>query len=97
MYTAPTNRDFYLTSLFIAYEKDVNCDCTSIYILTATKSGANVNLLLLPTLTLTASRNSASIYFNKPLLINRGANIVLTGAFTVGAMAKSGMITGFTV
>jgi len=97
IYTTPTDKDFFLHSVHISYEKNATADNTEIYVsATLANKLTAVNLIDIATLSLTASRDTQVIVFPKPLLLARGVGIGLYGTFSVGALIKTAQITGFT-
>jgi len=97
VYTTPTDRDFFLHSIHLSYEKNATADNTEVYVsVTLANKLTAVNLIDIATLSLTASRDTQVIVFPKPLLLARGTGIGLYGTFSVGALIKTAQITGFT-
>ena len=97
VYTTPSTKDFYLTSIHVSYAKDATADNTEVYLsATLAQTASAINLLDFANLTTTASRDSQVIIFPIPILLARGTGIGLFGAFTVGALIKTAQITGYT-
>ena len=96
IYATPTGKQFYLTSLQLWFQKDATNDCTAIGI-SATVQGASVNLMSQRCLTTTATAHGITLSFPVPVLIDEGTNITCFGTFTVGSLARSGSLTGYTI
>jgi len=92
--TAPTDKDLYLTYLWLSLSKNVTSDCTSI-ILTATIGGATSTLLRMDFQSLTAESDNISLCLPYPVKVDRGATISYTASFTAGAFSKSAGIGYF--
>jgi len=74
IYTTPTNQDFYLTGISMAYIKDATSQSTYQRVLVVT-NGATSNIAYLPQITLTAGQANHFISFDKPVKIDRNTNI----------------------
>lgn len=96
IFSTPATEDFFLTGATIALQSNATADSTGLSLI-ATINGTTLNLLLIPKLTTTATALNLSRDFIYPIKIDRGTNIILRNAFTVGAESKYGMITGYTV
>ena len=92
--TTSTRADTYLTGGSLAVQKAVDNDTTSV-ILRAKINGANVDLIRLGFITLTAASSELMWSPAKPLKVDRGSTIVLIGAVGVGVIIKSATIQGF--
>lgn len=92
--TPSTDTNFYITYAQLAITKDVACDnvLASIY---ATINGVIVNILCIPTQTLTAGSHSVQLSFPKPIKLDKNTLVRISGAFTVGTMTKEGIIGGY--
>jgi hypothetical protein len=97
VFTTPTDRDFFLTSIFIIGHCDVTCDGTAYTLDVTLESGEEVNLIRMNKLTLTAFENSVGMNYTNPIKLKPGTDIMITGAFAAGNSKKSGSITGYTV
>ena len=94
IYTTPTDRDFFLTNIYMSNQSDATCDSTSIFI-QFTVLGV-VTYYLFPKLTLTALNQTNNIQFAAPIRVDRGTSIIMTQTFSVGASTSHGLISGFT-
>lgn len=99
IYTTPTDRDFYLSSVQISVIKDATCDDgsgTGVSI-AVTINGVTTSVISIGSLALTAQNGAVSLNFIAPLKIDRGTTILLSGgSFTVGSKVRTGTISGFT-
>lgn len=95
VYTTPSDKDFYLTSLQYCYMKDAANDATSIGVNT-TIQGVLQNLVFIRTITTTASQDVVNISFPYPIKIDRGVAVSIYGTFTAGNLYRSLVITGYT-
>lgn len=98
--TTPTDKDFYLTYLFIDYIKNATADGASSATLgpriVTTIGGVSRQLLRTVNLTLTAQNGRIAVSFPKPIKIDRGVAISLSNyTFTVGAALASASIAGY--
>lgn len=93
IYTTPTAKEFYLTSVWLSYTKDVVCDCTSVSIQVYV-DGATMYWYL-PVQSVTADSAGLSLALPFPLRLDKNSTIKVVGSFTAGAMTKTGSITGF--
>lgn len=94
IYTTPTDKDFFLTSISMSITKNATSDNTGLS-LTSTIGGAAVALSKILTETLTASSFVVTREFPYPIKIDRGVAISATSAFTAGASSRSVQIGGF--
>lgn len=94
IYTTPTDKDFFLTSATLSYNKSVADSGTNAFIkLTLPGQGESI-ILTLPGITLTAEKLAISSTFNPPILIKRGTNIYTSGANITTICSN---ITGYSV
>jgi hypothetical protein len=98
IYTTPSDKDFYLCFAGIGNTKDVTCDNSEIalFIIPFGES-SGIQLINIPTTTLTASNNYFGTSFFPPILIKRSSTITVSGSFSLGTMTKTGTVTGYTV
>lgn len=97
IYTTPTDKDFYLCNVQFSFSKDAACDVATGSIgIQTTIDGAAQIIIRLPVITLTAQNNTLSFNFVKPLKIDRGVTLILTGTYTAGVMSRTGNIVGYT-
>lgn len=92
--TTQSDKDFYITSISLGYEKDVACDGV-VASVTATIQGVIRTLLELRGITLTASRDSISISYPYPVKIDRNVSINVSNSFGAGNMVKFATLTGY--
>lgn len=96
IYTTPTDKDFYLTSLALAFIKDVTSTSTGIAI-EVIIDGATVQILHFPCLSLTVQSDGIAVSYPQPVRIDRGTAISLVNATNVANIAIRSSLTGFTV
>lgn len=97
IYTTPTNKDFYLTSVVLCRTKDAASDDTYSF-LGGTIEGAQVSFIRLSGITLTAQQQEVAINYPLPVKIDRGTTITLSKtSTTVGVNNLTGSISGYTV
>jgi len=98
VFTTPTDKDFYLTSLSAGMIKDVACDsATGRYDITAVIEGVSQILDAIPIIALTAQNAMISRSFHVPIKIDRGTAFAFTGTFAAGVCVRTISITGYTV
>jgi len=86
--TAPTDKDLYITYVWLSISKTAASDCTSIR-MEASINGATNSLIRLEFNTLTAERDGCFLVFPYPVKIDRGSSVTYTASFGAGAFAKS--------
>lgn len=96
LYTTPMDKDFYLVGIQWSIMKDATNDNTSATI-AANVGGASKTLFYMTSLTTTARDDSGFVSFQRPIKIDRGATILFTTSFTVGALTRSAVIYGYTL
>lgn len=96
VYTTPTDKDFYLCTVQLAFIKDVTSTSTQLA-MTTTIDGVACTLIRVPHITLTVGQGSTSISYPIPVKIDRGVTIAVTSSTNVANVAVSGVITGYTV
>lgn len=96
IFTTPPDKDFYLSYAMFQMMKNAAADNTNVSF-NVVIDGAARTLIQFETLSLTAFTDSKAIVLNPPVLLDRNSGITMTGAFTVGAMSRSGVIAGYTV
>ena len=94
VYTTPTDKDFYLTFISLAFVKDVNCDNATVYVQIVTNDGT-IRLPFFENVSLVAEAKQVSIDFSNPIKLSRNNVISLVGTFTAGALTKRATIGGF--
>ena len=91
----PSDRDFYLTNLYLSVSKDVLCDGTRAYISIQSKGRGTVVVLNIRMQTLTAESHNASIEFNPPILLERGTIPLCGMTFTAGSATREPVMVGY--
>jgi hypothetical protein len=94
VYTTPSDKDFFLTSIYVGVAKDIVQDGTSVSLQLNTVNGVAVYWYLPVTATL-AQNVSMSLALPYPLKLDRASTIKIVGAFTAGTCNKSATITGY--
>lgn len=94
IYTTPTDRDFFLTGMHMAFQANATSDGTSL-IFAFTPAGQSATTITIPKLTTTAITASLVKDFSIPIKLERGTAINITYAFAAGASTVSASITGF--
>jgi hypothetical protein len=93
MYTTPVNKDFYLTSIWIGFTKDVTSDL--MYVCLRFVVDGQAKDIGIRGQTLTAESKSMSLSFPFPIKIDKGTIMQMVGAFAAGACAKDITFTGY--
>jgi hypothetical protein len=94
-WTTPTDKDFYLTAVHLTMVKDATATSTYSRIL-ATINGNAYSILYIPGFTLTAQSQIMVANFNPPIKIDKGTDLQLQNATTVGNVTSEGLFFGFT-
>jgi hypothetical protein len=99
VYTTPTNKDFYLIGISMALIKDATCDtATGKVTINGTPDGlAQLELIGIPIITLTAQSASISRDFIMPILLKRNTTINSTQTYTAGLSSRTFSIIGYVV
>ena len=98
IYTTPSDKPLYLTSIGFSYVKDAACDAaTGAMTIRVTINGAALNIIVVPIITLTAQSGIYQINLPKPMLLDRNSNITMAATFAAGVMSRAGYITGYTL
>lgn len=95
-YTTPSDKDFYLTGIFL----NISCDAASDWVTasyTATIQGVSRAFAYIAKLTLTATQQQVSIQYPIPIKIDRGTNIVNSLTFAAGNTIRAYSLQGYTV
>lgn len=96
IYTTPSTKDFYLTSLTLSHQSNVTADNVEI-VVKGYVNGEQVNLILFRKLTTTVTEGTTSLSLPIPLKLDRGSIISYRNVFTVGASAGSVVVMGYVV
>lgn len=97
VYTTPTDKDFYLTTVSLSILKDVTATSVLSRILVTTEDGVTGVILPIPGISLTPQNAQSSISFAYPLKLKRNTTIIATNSTNVGNIVYGAGITGFTV
>lgn len=95
-YTAPSDKDFYLTGIFIQHMCD-NADDGSEVVFRCVINGAVKKIVTLGKLTLTAFSQGFTIPFPNPIKVDRGSVMDFDTNATVGNRALSMSVFGYLV
>jgi len=87
IYTAPTDCDFYLDYVVLGMTKDATSDLV-VAACQIVQDGRTVRVAILPLQTTTAGSWSQVVSFPKPVKVDRGSAVSVSGAFTVGTCDK---------
>lgn len=100
IFTAPTDRDVYLTSASYSFMKDATCDTATASDcgLSASLNGNVISLIADSIITLTAQKTNITVSFPHPIKIDRGTAVLCaTGTFTVGLRVAKASVTYITI
>lgn len=97
IYTTPSDRDFYLSSIWMNYETSATCDAVGAFVSIVPYGSASSVGHWLRKLSLTAQCEHGQIVFNPPIRLARNTQINVSSTFTVGSMVKGATITGYEV
>ena len=91
--TNATKKTFIVGAVF-SFVKNVTCDmATGAMTCSYVQDSVTYNFISLSSLTLTAERDTSSIQFYKPILVDKGSAIRLgTNSFTAGACNRTAVI-----
>jgi len=78
IFTAPSDKDTYLTGISYGLIKDVNATATLFNIRGTFGGVVNTSLKVIPCLTLTAQQTDGNIQFNPPMKIDRGSQLQIS-------------------
>lgn len=96
LYTTPTDKDFYLTGVWLSNQSTVVCDNVYIeiycYIGTAPR-----RLIRLVKPSVTAFSDAKFVSFPTPIKVTRGTSIDINSVFSAGASVSYGILYGYTV
>jgi len=97
IFTTPTDKDFYITGLYLSMIKDVTNDmATGNVAIALTIDGVTVNPIGIGVLTLTAQSESVAFPFTTPIKVDRGTAITIGATYTAGSMRRFGSVHGYT-
>jgi len=89
-----SNKDFYLTSIFVSLTKTALNDSAAMGITMSNEEGVTVYFYI-PLMALTLQTEMFTLPFPHPVKLKRGSNISCFGAYTAGTAYRSVLITGF--
>ena len=95
VYTTPTDREFYLTSICISFSATVANDQVLLY-LSGVFGGVAIRLIDINLNTLTVQNQLYNKEYHTPVRLDKGTAILLVKAFTAGAGVYSCTICGYT-
>ena len=96
IFTTPTGKDFYVTSISLSFIKDVNA--TSTYSdVRGIVGGRTLVFLRLPQITLTAQSHGTTLTLPFPMKMDRGSVLTVNNSAGVGEITATACITGYTV
>lgn len=96
VYTAVTGKRLYIVGVFLGVVKDATNDmATGAVTVTANVGGSSKTLAAIPVLTLTAQDQNSYVSFERPIVVDRGANVSTSATFTAGAMRRNVTIYGY--
>lgn len=97
IFVTPTDKDFFLTSVYLRSMHDATSNSTNGAALTITVNGVNRVIAGLDKLTTTAVNENVFMQFEKPIQITKGTDMVFALTFTAGTAVARAVITGYTV
>jgi len=97
IFTTPATQDFFLTNVILSYEKDVVSDNVSVSLQGIPFGQASKQIIFIPNITLTASKQVLTVNFIPPIRIARANSLIMLGANTAGVITKSCTVTGFVI
>lgn len=97
VYTTPTDKDFYLTSIAYYIIKNAACDNTANTVVVSVEGSGDQILLSVPSITLTAMDYGTSVTYTQPIKLTRGTTVRMSSSFGAGVLIRGLNITGYTV
>lgn len=99
IYTTPSNKDFYLTSIQFHVIKDVVCNmATGSVTVLGVKEGRTAEALSrLGVITLTAQDDVVAVAFPNPIKLDRDSTISSTVSYAAGVMVRTVVLSGLLV
>lgn len=94
-YTTPSDKDFYLTYLYMSNVKDAACDNTAVYLNVDVPDGGTQRIASFENIPSVATSKEIAINFTYPIKLRRNSIMSLVGTFTAGTMTKRILIGGF--
>lgn len=97
VYTAPTDKDFYLVGIQFSFACDATADSTAYTVSVTGDEFSSTSLIRVVKLTTTADSKSVTWSFPAPIKLKQGQTITVNQTFTAGASTVSATIVGYTV
>lgn len=97
VYTTPTDRDFFLTSVHLSVIKDVTATSQNTELDFVTDDGIQQYAFVINGITLTPQNEVIDQQLNPPIKLKRGTNISLVNGTNVATIRTHATITGYTV
>lgn len=94
IYTTPSSKDFYLTSIQLSYTKDATFDGNAVYI-SVVVDGATHIIACLAANSTVKDHDHLEMNYTFPIKIDRNSVIQICGTFTAGTCSKLACISGF--
>ncbi len=97
IFTTPTDKDFYLTSVNLSFIKDANSTMNNMQISVTVDGDTNIPIVAFPGITLTAASDSTRMVYVPAVKVDRGTAILIQTNSAVGIHVGKGSITGYTI
>lgn len=101
IWTTPSDKDFYLETLFYSHSKNAACDVATgnlyVDVVLFDLTTSTTQILNIPVITLTEESFRQQLIFPSPIRLARNTAIRMIGAFTAGILVRNATITGYTV
>ena len=98
-FTAPTDRDTFITSITAGILKSATCDIATAtpIVVSITTDGLTRDIITFPSETLTAQNMIINQTFNPAIKIDRGSAITVSGTFAAGSLMRTCNVIGFQI
>lgn len=97
VWTTDTIKDTYITSVCLAFIKDATATTTDIRANLTPLNQAEISVIRIPSITLTAHSGEVSITFPHPILLEKGVAQRISSGTNVGNILISAVYFGYTV
>lgn len=94
IYSVPSDKDFYVTSVSLSYSKDVNAT-TTYFAIYANVDGSTKYLAWIATVAGVAEHDSLTLAFPYPIRIDKAGTIGVVVSANVASFRMAGGITGY--
>lgn len=94
LYTTPTDKDFYITFVDMAYSKDAANDTTEVYI-DCVINGSTTRIMSLNVVAATAQADGKIVSLPYPVLVDRNSVVRIVSNFTAGTLNRQGTVGGY--